>query len=181
MQLTKNKTMKPELIIIFLLGLFTSFNVLASHIVGGELEMQHISDSTYKISMNLYRDDIYGIDINNTSMPVFIYSKASNALIGTLSLIRTTPLSEMVFVPYSNPNCTSISTSIRTEILKYSNTIKLSKLSYSDFAGYYVIWQSCCRNSSISNIINPNEAGMVFYLEFPPVTRRSQSFINSSP
>ena len=52
---------------------------------------------------------------------------------------------------------------------------------YDSPGGYYVVWERCCRNSTISNIIRPGGVGQAFYLEFPPVSVRGSRFINSTP
>lgn len=72
---------------------------------------------------------------------------------------------------------------------KYTySELKLSPTMYNDPEGYYVAWERCCRNYSITNIFSedPNRggtkfAGQTFYLEFPALRRNGQNFINSSP
>jgi hypothetical protein len=41
--------------------------------------------------------------------------------------------------------------------------------------------ERCCRNSTINNIVEPENAGQTFYLEFPAVVRNGQPLINSTP
>jgi gliding motility-associated-like protein len=47
--------------------------------------------------------------------------------------------------------------------------------------GYYVVWERCCRNEVITNILNPGAVGQAFYLEFPAIVKDDKPFINSSP
>jgi hypothetical protein len=64
----------------------------------------------------------------------------------------------------------------------------LSPETFNDPEGYYVAWERCCRNYSITNIFSDdpstqtgNSAGQTFLLEFPPVVKDGLPFINSSP
>jgi hypothetical protein len=41
--------------------------------------------------------------------------------------------------------------------------------------GYFIVWERCCRNDDINNIVDPGDTGMVFYLEFPPLSVRNSS------
>ncbi|MCW5909605.1 MAG: gliding motility-associated C-terminal domain-containing protein [Cyclobacteriaceae bacterium] len=69
----------------------------------------------------------------------------------------------------------------------YSTIIELPVSIYNDPIGYYASWQRCCRNYSITNIYSQVPgganiaAGQTFYLEFPPVVKNGEPFINSSP
>ncbi len=69
----------------------------------------------------------------------------------------------------------------------YTANITLSPDTFNDPQGYYISWQRCCRNYSITNIYSEDpstggiSAGQTFYLEFPPVVKNGTQFINSSP
>ncbi len=53
-----------RLILIWLL-LFSGFNTLASHVLGGELNYKHIKDNQYKVTLSIYRD-CNGCKLNGT-------------------------------------------------------------------------------------------------------------------
>jgi len=167
---------------LFVLLLLVVFPVYASHIVGGEFELIHISGYTYQMNMILYFDDINGNPgALDASVNVAFYRKRDNALITTLTL----PLITRTPVPYTQPACSS--SYLKTDRIYYSAEITLSPNSFSDPDGYYASWQRCCRNYTITNIYseNPNlggvAAGQTFYIEFPPVVKNGQPFVNSSP
>jgi hypothetical protein len=82
-------------------------------------------------------------------------------------------------VNYSNPTCSNAR--VRTRLIKYREFITLSAAFFNDIDGYYVVWERCCRNGTITNIKSPGEAGSTFYLAFPAVVRNGIPFINSSP
>lgn len=168
-----------------------AFPVVASHIVGGEFELIHISGNLYRLNLIIYFDKINGspgaIDgSGNTPIPVAsIYRKRDGLLMDQVPLPgpSTTP------VDYTQPECSS--DGLKTDRLYYTGVVTLSPEDYNDPDGYYVSWQRCCRNYSIDNIfsdapaqgvlVDPNAAGQTFYLEFPAVVKNGQPFINSSP
>ncbi|GHN00510.1 hypothetical protein WSM22_19990 [Cytophagales bacterium WSM2-2] len=160
--------------------LLIALPVYASHIVGGEFELLHIAGYSYQLNMVLYFDDINGnpgaLDqIVNAS----VYRKRDNFPISgfTLSLVSRTR------VAYSQPACTT--GSLQTDRILYSAMVTLSPDIYNDPDGYYISWQRCCRNYSITNIYSEaggsRAAGQTFYMEFPPVVKNGQPFVNSSP
>jgi gliding motility-associated-like protein len=148
----------------------------ATHIVGGELDLQYLRADTYQLSMNLYFDAINGSPgALDGSLTAGIYDKATNRQMTTVLL----PLVNDAYVNYSNPACTVGSLSTRQ--LLYRNTIQLPASTYSGAQGYYVAVERCCRNNVISNIVAPNNAAQTFYLEFPAVVRGGQAFRDSTP
>ncbi len=166
---------------LLLLLLLISTPAWASHIVGGEFELLHIEGSTYRLNLNLYFDVLGGlIGARDDRANVRIYRKSDNAPMMDVTL----PFVSSSQVEYFQPNCSK--GEIVTDKLIYSTTISLEADVFNDPEGYYVAWERCCRNYSITNVIsnNPSEgqyAGQTFYLEFPPVVKNGEPFINSSP
>ncbi len=156
--------------------------VYASHIVGGEFELLHLSGYSYQLNMILYFDDINGNPgAEDQNVTVSFYRKRDNAFMTnlTLPLISRTPVS------YTQPSCTT--GLLKTDRILYTSTLTLSPDTFNDPSGYYISWQRCCRNYNITNIYSQDPqmggiaAGQTFYLEFPPVIKNGQQFINSSP
>ncbi|MBI1770295.1 MAG: gliding motility-associated C-terminal domain-containing protein [Bacteroidetes bacterium] len=168
---------------LFVSCLLIVLPVYASHIVGGEFEMIHLSGYTYQFNMILYFDDINGNPgAQDTNVTVSFYRKKDNIFITSLIL----PLLSRSSVSYTQPACSS--EFLQTDRLFYSANIVLSPDTFNDPAGYYASWQRCCRNYNITNIYSedPNSsgrlaAGQTFYIEFPPVVKDGQPFVNSSP
>ncbi|MBL7872159.1 MAG: gliding motility-associated C-terminal domain-containing protein [Cyclobacteriaceae bacterium] len=162
--------------------LLISFPLVASHIVGGEFELIHLSGSTYRLNLILYFDQINGAPgAKDPNVTVTIYRKKDNVLMGTVLM----PLSNESNVPYTQPECSS--GELITTKLIYTSTLTLSSQNYNDPEGYFVVWERCCRNYNITNIYSQQpsatntSAGQTFYLEFPPVVKNGQPFVNSSP
>ena len=148
----------------------------ATHIVGGELELQYKSGSTYALSLNLYFDAINGNPAAlDQQLTASIFNKTTHQRIADVVL----PLTTNTFVQYTSPACSVGSLSTRK--LVYTADIALSAAIYTNAAGYYVAVERCCRNITISNIVNPAGAAQAFYLEFPAVVRGGAAFVDSTP
>jgi hypothetical protein len=168
--------------IILVLLCLLAFPLVASHIVGGEFEIVHISGNMYRINLILYFDQLNGNPgAKDASVTARIFRQRDNAVMMNVLL----PLTKEEPVTYTQPVCSK--GEIVTTKLTYSTTVQLTEQQYSDAAGYYIAWERCCRNYSITNIysqdpmLNGQYAGQTFYLEFPPVVKDGQPFINSSP
>lgn len=169
------------LIIIFLA---CKLSVFASHIVGGEFELLHLQDFQYRLNMLLYFDELNGsAGARDQQVVVYFYRKSDNTLIFS----RTLSIANDEAVEYSNPACDPNNSTLSTSRIIYTTTLTLSEEEFSNPEGYYVSWERCCRNYTITNIFSdePNtggvSAGQTFYLEFPPVTKNGEPFINSTP
>lgn len=161
---------------LLLLILLSVGRASATHIVGGELDLQHVINAQYRLTLNLYFDDIYGSQgALDQQIKASIFDKATNARMVNLDL----PLTSDTFVNYTDPAC-AVGT-LRTRKLVYTITLSLDSSLYKGPQGYYVAVERCCRNVSISNIVTPGEAGQTFYLEFPAVVRNRRPFIDSTP
>ena len=164
--------------------LFTLFGLLpglatATHIVGGEIELQYLGPgqpTTHRINLNFYFDKANGNPgAQDPYTRVGVYRKADNAFLGFVEL----PFVGSSEVPYTEPACSVASQS--TLRIRYSLNVSLNAQSFNDPGGYYLSWERCCRNGTISNIQAPEGAGAAFYLEFPAITQGSQTVYNSSP
>ncbi len=180
---------KRLLSLLFFIVLTTS--TYASHIVGGEFELLHISGTTYRLNMIIYFDEVNntfgGIapEIVDPSVTAQIFSKSENIFIRNINL----PFLSKNDVEYFQPMCST--GEVVTDRLIYSTTITLDPDTYNEQEGYYISWERCCRNYGIDNIKSvdvtlfpgtPDYAGQTFYLEFPAVIDEAgDPFINSSP
>ncbi|GAB2479913.1 hypothetical protein GCM10011375_16630 [Hymenobacter qilianensis] len=163
-------------LLLLLVCSFLAQQAAATHIVGGELDLQYQSGSTYRITLNLYFDALNGNPgALDQDLTVSIFEKGSNRRLQNVVL----PLSTNTFVAYTNPACTQ--PSLVTRSLVYSRLVELPASIYNSAGGYYAVVERCCRNNGINNIVLPGNAGQTFYLEFPAVVRNGQPFVNSTP
>jgi len=187
--------MKKIGLIVFLL--LTAWCSNATHIVGGEFEFlfKNINPVNgyfrYDINLILYFDKINGDpNAQDQVVTVMIYRKRDNAPMDTMELRLDFGRSHTV--KYFQPQCSN-GLSISTEKLYYvyddpdDPVFELDPVRYSDPQGYYIAWERCCRNYNITNAFSADPlvggpfAGQTFYLEFPPLRKNGEPFINSSP
>ena len=176
--------MNPKKVLLLALFFISQFSI-ASHIVGGEFQLIHISDSTYRLEIHLYYDLINGSrGAFGQTVYAKIFRKNDNSL---MEVVYLSP-EDQELVDYVTDECTA--EGIETIRFIKSAEIKLPPEVYNDPGGYYIAWESCCRNYVIDNIYSedPNAtsdsrliAGQTFYLEFPAVQKNGEPFINSSP
>lgn len=172
--------MKKYLFISFLL-LFT-FKLRSNHIVGGELELVYVSEFTYNLNLIMYFDR-YQNGQNPPPNPgpegqvtVYVYGNSSTEVLD----IFTLNLSSDDNVLYTNQECAI--GELATSRPFYTLEVNLDPDKYSDPAGYYVVWERCCRNASMTNVENDGvTVGMTYILEFPAIKKDGEPFVNSSP
>ncbi|WP_291726287.1 gliding motility-associated C-terminal domain-containing protein [Bernardetia sp.] len=165
------------LLFFAVLFLSTSYSAYATHIVGGELEFTHIQGNRYRIGMVKYFDAVNGNPgaIGETAK-IGVFSKRDDRQLLFLEIPRISDEP----VPYTDPDC-AIGTLLVRRIY-YAQEITLDRSRFNEQEGYYMVWERCCRNNIISNIIAPENAGLTMYLEFPAlVDRNGNPFINSAP
>jgi gliding motility-associated-like protein len=163
---------------LFFILLFFLFSLpaAATHIVGGELQLKHITGASYQLTLNMYFDNINGNpNAVDPFITVSIFEKGTNLRISNFQMTNM----QVSRVPYTTIACTS--GALSTDKIVYTQNITLSSQTYTSPNGYYAVWERCCRNGVISNIFNPGAAGQVFYLELPAVVQQGRPFINSSP
>lgn len=166
--MNKNINVMNKIISLIIL-LYISVNSYASHVVGGEISVQWISQNNYKIQVKVYRD--CG-DWLNASMPssvdVGVYQIGTNLLVGTYTInnpIITTNL------PFGD-DCYTPTGICVDEGIFLSNAIVIPNFG----AGYYLSTQLYARNGIIDNLNQPGSTGMTFYAEMPdPSTGQNSS------
>ncbi len=100
-----------------------------------------------------------------------VYKGNSNIPYGTFELAK--PQVTNIMPSLSNP-CLIAPPNVCVEEGVYVFTLDLPIVNES----YYVVYQRCCRNNTITNIINPGATGATYYVE---LTAKSQQVCNSSP
>ncbi|QHV96822.1 T9SS type B sorting domain-containing protein [Spirosoma endbachense] len=151
----------------------------ASHIAGGNIEFVATDKpNQFQLSLNLYIDEASkGPDaVIEPSIIVSIFRSQDNQLMGdyTLKFVRR------LLLVYANPACAR-TRGLETSEVRYSAQVQLDASQFSDPAGYYVVWEKCCRNKNVVNIRTPEASGMIYYLAFPPLLKNGTPFRNSSP
>ncbi|MCH8903354.1 MAG: T9SS type A sorting domain-containing protein [Bacteroidetes bacterium] len=136
----------------------------ATHIWGAQLSYECIDPANfeYQITLVFYRDCGLGTAEADSAFYVTVYDTAGNYLNAidryklSGNLKDTIPLFSASDCLYTPPG-----TCVKLNI--YSRNIFMPPVP----GGYYVVWQKCCRNSTIINIPNPLIVGTTVFVEVP--------------
>ncbi|GAB3977528.1 hypothetical protein GCM10028806_39220 [Spirosoma terrae] len=167
-------------ILLLLLLAGVPVGAIASHQVGGQLEMQAIGDTPghYRITVTNYLEaGTPGVTSQSRRVFLGIFRKRDNALMMTFVVFESAARQPVIF---SNEYCAS-QRNLRFLVLTYQAEIQLNPSEYTDTQGYYLSYQTGTRNTGISNVVNPDRAGFTFYLEFPALWQNGRNVKNSSP
>lgn len=163
--------------IIILVVAFMAFgDVTADHIVGGELEFTTLRAGLYRIKLIQYRDEVQtNNEVVVNRYVVYMFSAKDDALVFRDTLVRRA----YEEVSYTKPEC-AIDELETSRVIWYQD-FELDPEEYADPEGYYIVWERCCRNAAIKNIVSPLSTGMKYVVEIPPLWKDGRPFINSSP
>ncbi len=175
----KRHWIKSVLAILFV-GLSMT-NANAFHIIGGEVTYTCLGQGSalginrYQFDMYIYRDCMAGEQMAaplDPVAPVAIWRRnnASYTMVMQLSVA----LQNVQEIDQPVIECLIPPDNLCVERGYYTWTIELPTISQS----YHVTYQRCCRNSTISNINNPNQSGATYSMEMRAM---AQSGCNNSP
>lgn len=153
-----------------------AYGIYAFHIVGGEIEFITVEPGHYRINLIQYFDKAQNDNPGpDPTVTIYIFSNKDDRFISS----HTIPFLSESVVNYTNIKCAI--EELETSRMLYSQDVLLDPEVYSDEEGYYLVWERCCRNVDIKNIVNPLGAGMKYVVEIPPLWKNGQPYINSSP
>ncbi len=149
----------------------------ARHIIGGEITYQYLSTDAqgrniYRFTMKVYRDCLgggAGYD-NPAEMAIYRGSYTNNVLVEAFrifnpSIRRLNP---------EPPPCVTQVPVLCVEEGVYTFERALPVINES----YFIVYQRCCRNQTIRNIVSPGDIGATYYVELTPA---AQQLRNNSP
>lgn len=159
-----------KLFLIFSL-LFFVLSSKATHIVGGDIGYKHISGDLYQIYVNLYIDCKNGssLAINDDQIIDLGFYDVNNEFIFGFDLSRSAPERVKNF----NYTCVIPPENACVDYYRYEANITVPNSP----GGVYVAFQRCCRNGSITNLIDPGSVGTTYYTYIP----ERRAIINSTP
>lgn len=145
--------------IVLLILLISSFQVSASHIIGGDIYYDFLGNNQYRFYITLYRDcNSTGAEFDDP-MKLTIY-KADGSMF--LNLDVPFPGSEFVPIPFDNP-CATPPNNLCVEKAVYTIVVNLPPIP----GGYDVSYQRCCRGPNITNLISPDDTGLTLTTHVP--------------
>lgn len=144
---------------------FFTNSIQAAHIIGGDVTYQCLStntftqSTTFKITFTMYRDPFGGGAQFDTGAEFGLYKTSD----GTSW--------EHVQTYAANPtNITSLEFDLACVILPPNIGVQRAYYVFNaeipwGTENYQIVYQRCCRNGSINNIVNPGETGAAFYVD----------------
>lgn len=165
--------------ILFLFFLFLSPELaLARHIIGGEITYEFLSEvspgrNRYRFTMKIYRDCFgggAGFD-DPAEMAIYRGTYTVNVLHESFRIFDPV-VTKIVPVP---PPCVSSLPNVCVEQGVYTFERTLDVLLDQS---YFIVYQRCCRNQTINNIVSPGDIGATYMVELTP---DAQQLKNSSP
>ena len=152
------------------LASLATFEANATHIVGGVLNYRSLTNNDYEIRLTLYRDCLNGAVLFDDPASVGIFN-SGNTLIKSInmSFLGSTPVTNAI-----NSPCLLPSTTACYEVTTYIDTVNLPPIT----GGYQLVYQRCCRSSSVINISAPSTFGTTYTAHIPDPASAS---VNSNP
>lgn len=155
---------------LFLLG---NFSAKGTHIAGGEITYTYLDTNTYRIRLSLFVDCYNGtnaaIAIDSTAFIAYYDPKTRNLLsMDEIKRSAPTRIEELLY------NCVKFNSNACVDRYIYEYTKKIDP----GQDGVVIAFQRCCRNGTISNLVNPQDVGATYWAYIPPDTVVKE---NSSP
>jgi gliding motility-associated-like protein len=144
--------MKKVLTSLFLVSLFFTTELKASHIAGGDLSYVCLGNNQYQINLNLFVDCL-GFDPGNVQTINF------NSPCGTTSISVNalnpggTEISQLCPSQLNNSTCNG-GTLPGMWVFHYTGTVTLAPCN-----SWTMSWEVCCRNNAVLNITNASSFG----------------------
>lgn len=166
--------MKIQAKIWLLLGCLLAFtHISATHIVGGELVYNQKTPGEYQITLRLFIDCVNG-EKNAIAADSIAYIGFYNAITHQLIDVDTIKRGAPRRVEELHYNCVTFTSNACVDEYLYTYTKKISL----DDTAIIISYQRCCRNHTISNIVNPGNTGSTYFTVIPP---QKSTPVNSSP
>jgi gliding motility-associated-like protein len=145
----------------------------ATHIVGGEMTYTCLGNNLYKIDLTIFRDCYNGVPWFDNPASIGIFTSSNNQLFSQQLVPLNFNLNDTLN-PDLGSECFVVPPNVCVHTTSYTTTVSLP------FApgGYHIVYQRCCRNNTISNIIDPEDTGATYSIE---IGESALQECNSSP
>ncbi len=168
--------------------LLAVFSLRAAHIIGGEITYECLGwtngdpnsgSRSYQFYMNIYRDCQGGgapfdAPPPNAPYPATITIFRTDLSEDFMSFQAGFPDVEFIDPDPGNP-CVIVPDNVCVQRGVY--TFPIVDLPVSEHS-YFIVYQRCCRNNTITNITTPESSGATYYMELTPA---AQAVCNNSP
>ncbi len=148
----------------------------AAHIIGGEMYYSCEGVGNYTFTLNLYRDCASG-GADFDGVP--------NGFPGNIAIYRGNDQNTFRRLSLPAPVISTIDLTTGNPCLNAPSSLCLQQGVYTFFEQlpvstepYYVVYQRCCRNPTINNLVDPGDVGGTYSVEITPI---AQTTCNNSP
>ncbi|MBC8173382.1 MAG: PKD domain-containing protein [Chitinophagales bacterium] len=159
--------LKPKLLLLIILSC-AAMRMYATHIIGGEIITTCTGGSTYEVKLILYRDCLgYIFDasacigVYDEDGDMYTYFNLYDLVISDVDITSPDP-------------CIIIPPDLCIEQGVYTGTYTLANTT----DAWDLVYQRCCRNGDILNVVDPDLTGLSCWAHIPPV---DEFDCNSSP
>ncbi len=164
----------------FLLCLFFSFQLSATHIIGGEVTYECLGNGQYLVEFHLYRDCATDVDFDNVGILTYFICDANGACSDNRTqedgtVLRVAPRE---IRPVAPPDLECLVAPVDACVEEAIYAFEIDGFNPMSENSYVIAFQRCCRNGTILNIENPEFSGSTYVVEINPP---SQASCNSSP
>lgn len=152
----------------------------ALHIIGGDVRYECLGSNpannrkNFRFTFTMYRDTRSGGATFDNNARFGLFRKNAAGGWDYVSQVRVNPSNLTEIPPNNNDPCILIPPNLGVQSARYVFTLELE----SSTTDYMVAYQRCCRNPTISNLLNPDETGAAFTVEITPEALAS---CNNSP
>ena len=143
----------------------------------GNSFLDYLGNNQYQIKLAYYKDcgpSSIGFPPGSLKVGVFEIGTHQLKTVLQLAVDSTTTLDFSQAACVTSPvNC--------VQQRNYSAILTMPAFEYNHPAGYYFVYEQCCRNALAQNVANPQDIGSAYYMELRPNFTINQTFENSSP
>lgn len=136
----------------------------ASHMIGGDVTYRCLGGNNFEITITLFQDCLYGEPgALSQDNPAYysIFSGTNLVRADSVSALST----EIVDPNFSNACINNYpNTCMRKQVFRFTQNLPPTNV------GYTIVYERCCRNASINNIVTPGNVGVTYFATIPPFT-----------
>lgn len=156
--------------LLFLLPQFST----ATHIVGGEMYYTCLGNNDYQITLTIFRDCYNGSPNAFFDDPASIGIFTEDNILWMELQIPYDPMVNDTLEPVLSDECFVAPPDVCVHTTTYITTVNLPPIT----GGYQLAYQRCCRNVTISNLINPLDVGATYGVT---ISEKALEECNSNP
>jgi gliding motility-associated-like protein len=128
--------------------------LLATHIIGGEINYTYVGNNQYEITLQLFRDCDTGIPDFDDPAEISIRNSSNFEI-------------DQIFMQFRNNDTINFAatacSSVPPSACIHTTTYRETKFLPFRTGGYHLVYQICCRNQDILNITNPTNTEAAYY------------------